>query len=311
MITRTDPTDLEMLPEFGLINMNGRMYDPMLGRFLSPDNYVQMPDFSQNFNRYSYCLNNPLKYVDPDGEFFIFTVLSAIGNTIGNIIKHGFNTSEYSWKKTKNAAKIDWGMFQGNVMQIIEKWTYGFYNSYIGNIVAHTSNWLGFVDDVTHFDGALALSGVTNNGKAFTIGPYIFGPDNFRADWHDHLFVHEYGHYIQSQYLGSLYVPIVGLPSLMSGLKIGGNHHKFRWFEVSANKLSASFFDKKYGSGASGYTKGNPNYFDIYSFTHSGVSSPYVNPRNNRFNDTSFYPTNGTRHSWADYIVLFYSTILI
>lgn len=63
-------TGHEMMPEFGLINMNGRLYDPILGRFLSPDNYVQMPDFSQSFNRYSYCLNNPLKYTDPDGELF-------------------------------------------------------------------------------------------------------------------------------------------------------------------------------------------------------------------------------------------------
>ena len=50
--------------------MNGRLYDPYLARFLSPDNYVQMPDFSQSFNRYSYCLNNPLKYTDPSGELF-------------------------------------------------------------------------------------------------------------------------------------------------------------------------------------------------------------------------------------------------
>jgi len=48
--------------------MNGRMYDPLVGRFLSPDPYVQVPDFSQSFNRYSYCLNNPLIYTDPDGE---------------------------------------------------------------------------------------------------------------------------------------------------------------------------------------------------------------------------------------------------
>lgn len=63
-------TGHEMMPEFGLINMNGRLYDPALGRFLSPDNYVQLPDFSQSFNRYSYCLNNPLKYTDPSGELF-------------------------------------------------------------------------------------------------------------------------------------------------------------------------------------------------------------------------------------------------
>jgi len=63
-------TGHEMLPEYGLINMNGRLYDPQIGRFLSPDNYVQLPDLSQSFNRYSYCLNNPLKYTDPDGNLF-------------------------------------------------------------------------------------------------------------------------------------------------------------------------------------------------------------------------------------------------
>ena len=56
--------------------MNGRLYDPKLGRFLSPDPYVQEPDNTQNFNRYSYCWNNPLVYTDPNGEF-IFTVLAA------------------------------------------------------------------------------------------------------------------------------------------------------------------------------------------------------------------------------------------
>jgi len=61
-------TGHEHLREFGLINMNARLYDPVLGRFLSPDPYVQAPDFSQSFNRYSYCLNNPLIYTDPDGE---------------------------------------------------------------------------------------------------------------------------------------------------------------------------------------------------------------------------------------------------
>ncbi len=63
-------TGHEHLAVFGLINMNARLYDPVLGRFLSPDPYVQVPEFGQNFNRYSYCLNNPLIYTDPTGEFF-------------------------------------------------------------------------------------------------------------------------------------------------------------------------------------------------------------------------------------------------
>ena len=60
-------TGHEHLYAFGLINMNGRCYDPMMSSFLSVDAYVQSPDNSQNFNRYSYCLNNPLKYTDPSG----------------------------------------------------------------------------------------------------------------------------------------------------------------------------------------------------------------------------------------------------
>jgi hypothetical protein len=47
--------------------MNGRVYDPIIGRFLSPDPYIQAPYFAQNFDRYSYVWNNPLKYVDPSG----------------------------------------------------------------------------------------------------------------------------------------------------------------------------------------------------------------------------------------------------
>ena len=39
---------------------NARLYDPVIGRFFSPDPFVQAPDFTQNYNRYSYCMNNPV-----------------------------------------------------------------------------------------------------------------------------------------------------------------------------------------------------------------------------------------------------------
>ena len=54
-----------------LINMNGRVYDPVTSSMLSPDNNIQLPDFTQNFNRYSYCMNNPLSFTDPDGNYVI------------------------------------------------------------------------------------------------------------------------------------------------------------------------------------------------------------------------------------------------
>jgi len=60
-------TGHEHYDRFGIINMNGRCYDPKIGRFLSPDVTIQNPENSQNFNRYSYCMNNPLNLIDPTG----------------------------------------------------------------------------------------------------------------------------------------------------------------------------------------------------------------------------------------------------
>jgi len=60
-------TGHEHLDPVGLIHMNGRVFDPELGRFLSPDPLIQAPDNTQSFNRYSYTFNNPLSYTDPSG----------------------------------------------------------------------------------------------------------------------------------------------------------------------------------------------------------------------------------------------------
>ncbi|UPT70708.1 MAG: RHS repeat-associated core domain-containing protein [Flavobacterium sp. JAD_PAG50586_2] len=68
-------TGHEHLQSVGLIHMNARLYDPKLHRFLQPDNFIQDPSNTQNFNRYGYVLNNPLKYTDPSGEFFVAAVL--------------------------------------------------------------------------------------------------------------------------------------------------------------------------------------------------------------------------------------------
>jgi len=71
-------TGHEMLDDFGLVHMNGRIYDPELGRFLSPDPNVQVPEYSQNFNRYSYVLNNPLSYTDTSGHFIDWIVMAVV-----------------------------------------------------------------------------------------------------------------------------------------------------------------------------------------------------------------------------------------
>lgn len=57
----------EHMDEMGVINMNGRVYDPTMGRFLTTDPYIQAPYYLQSFNRFAYVWNNPLHGIDPTG----------------------------------------------------------------------------------------------------------------------------------------------------------------------------------------------------------------------------------------------------
>ena len=95
-------TGHEHLPKFDLINMNARLYDPELGRFLAVDNFVQGATNTQGYNRYSYCLNNPMKYTDPDGEWVNFIIGAILGGISGYQIakaegKHGLEVFPYLW----------------------------------------------------------------------------------------------------------------------------------------------------------------------------------------------------------------------
>ena len=78
-------TDQEDDDDTGLYNYKGRLYDPVLGRFLSADTMVPEPGNLQSYNRYSYCLNNPLIYVDPSGHWFGLDDLSQplLGRILG------------------------------------------------------------------------------------------------------------------------------------------------------------------------------------------------------------------------------------
>lgn len=82
-------TGHEHLSTFALINMNGRVYDPIVGRMLSVDNFVQDPINTQSYNRYSYVLNNPLKYTDPSGEWL--GIDDAVAFVIGGAVNLGIN----------------------------------------------------------------------------------------------------------------------------------------------------------------------------------------------------------------------------
>jgi len=86
-------TGHEHIDQFGIINMNGRVYDPMTSQFFSPDPYVQMPGNWVNYNRYAYCMNNPLIYADPTGEFWHLIIGAAVG---------GVTNLAFNWKSVDN-----------------------------------------------------------------------------------------------------------------------------------------------------------------------------------------------------------------
>jgi hypothetical protein len=80
--------------------MNGRFYSPSLGRMLSPDPVTQSPENGQNYNRYTYAMNNPLKYTDPSGW------QARCGQSYGGA---EFCGSEYiPWNRTDHASADFW-----------------------------------------------------------------------------------------------------------------------------------------------------------------------------------------------------------
>lgn len=78
-------TGHEMDASTGLINMNARLYDPVLGRFLSADTVVPGAGNMQNFNRYAYVLNNPLAYTDPTGHFWHIIIGAIVGGIMAGL----------------------------------------------------------------------------------------------------------------------------------------------------------------------------------------------------------------------------------
>jgi len=94
-------TGHEHLPDVGLINMNGRIYDPVTARFLSADPSIQSPGNLQSYNRYSYVMNNPLAYTDPSGySWFSHFMHSTLGKIItaaavvvASVVTYGAATS--------------------------------------------------------------------------------------------------------------------------------------------------------------------------------------------------------------------------
>lgn len=138
-------TGQEQYDYFNLVNLNARLYDPEIGRMLSPDNFVGAPDQTQNYNRYTYAFNNPMKYTDVDGNYPVL-IAAAIGaglSAFSYAMEVGFS-SNWTFKSW------DWGSF--------------FLNVGIGALSGTSSFGIG---QITH--------GITNTVQATLLSAYAHG----------------------------------------------------------------------------------------------------------------------------------------
>ncbi|MCQ2143679.1 MAG: glycohydrolase toxin TNT-related protein, partial [Bacteroidales bacterium] len=182
-------TGHEHLKWFGLINMNARLYDPFLGRFLSPDPHVQSPDFTQNFNRYSYALNNPLKYTDESGEFVVTSALvigciivgaAIIGGT-ANILSNLDNINGF-WQGATTAVTgaiggagvAAAGIFSGGGALLLAGAGAGALTSFNNSLVAQTGKNFSSIDQLDwNTTVKLTISGAMAGAVSAYAGSYV------------------------------------------------------------------------------------------------------------------------------------------
>ncbi len=139
-------TGHEHLPWYGLINMNARLYDPALSRFLSPDPILYSPCNSQSYNSYTYCLNNPLLYADPlglfaylknciiDGEFFSRMVV------VDEVVITGY-------KSNRNNASMNISFRDGFIpMGMMTSYISITGQYHVGNVNGSVGGWSGSSD---------------------------------------------------------------------------------------------------------------------------------------------------------------------
>ncbi|MEL6671844.1 MAG: FG-GAP-like repeat-containing protein [Bacteroidota bacterium] len=250
-------TGHEHMDEVGLINMNGRMYDPILGRMLSPDNFVQSPRFTQSYNRYSYAFNNPLSYTDPSGEFFVIDswlvgfISGLINGAPGNRWNNAWNEANL---RAGNDLRIWGGLFAsdpnrnffGRAWEIISRFTWQSIQTTGGFLTAHAYNTFGLGGGVRRVDyqnGATVLT-TGNRWGGIALGSFIIGDNTMVADPNNPLFQHEYGHYLQSQEMGPAYFARIGIPSVISASTDPGNHD-WHPVEQDANRRAFLYFNER------------------------------------------------------------------
>ncbi|WP_312298621.1 RHS repeat-associated core domain-containing protein [Chryseobacterium sp.] len=104
-------TSHEHLMNVGIIHMNGRLYDPLLRRFLNADENIQEPTNTQNYNKYGYVMNNPLMYNDPSGEYLQYIIGAIVGGYLNGVAANNGNWNPVKWDWQKS-----WGAVVGGAI---------------------------------------------------------------------------------------------------------------------------------------------------------------------------------------------------
>lgn len=254
-------TGHEHYDRFRIINTGARLYDPVTARFFSPDPYVQDPFSTQSFNRYSYCWNNPVMYTDPTGEFiFIYSwivgFIHGFFSTSKDRLKTAWNTG---WRLMQNDFQLYKGMIASDpnkstgerLWEIISRNTYQWIQTSLGfglAQIANLSEGFGITNGgISKIDFAYGATVVTFNvGKnwGITLGSYISGGKELRADPNNNIFQHEYGHYLQSQEKGLTYLFLDGIPSAINAATHSSKEHDRFYVELDANRRAFSYFNR-------------------------------------------------------------------
>ncbi|MGD9992549.1 MAG: RHS repeat domain-containing protein [Salinivirgaceae bacterium] len=157
-------TGHEHLDGAHIINMNGRMYDPIVGRMLSPDPILQNPYSTQNYNRYSYVVNNPLKYTDPTGYRMSFQELSYFENQ--RVQSGGGDYRRYMF-----GANIDVQDSEGFIM----------WNSWIDSGV---SGLVNFTDYQSGIENGVSFKSYDSGDKDYVVAKYSAIANNgLQGEW--------------------------------------------------------------------------------------------------------------------------------
>ena len=183
----------EHLPQLGLINMGGRIFNERTNQFLCADPYRQAPESWLNCNRFGYCMNNPVMYTDPDGEILIPILIAAAISAGVNVGIKAYNGQLHSAGDVAKA--LGWGALAGGVGGFIGVTAApilaggGFFAGFVtGTVCAFEStliqslgNHISFGDPMIS-NAALAFNSIMG-GLTFGVGNGIMAKISGRNFW--------------------------------------------------------------------------------------------------------------------------------